>query len=259
MDRIRPRIPARAWPILRTAASIVTEGPLVGLPGFRRVLVLAPHPDDETIGPGGTLALLAAAGTAVTVLVATGGETTPGTGLDPDEIGRRRTAEAREACARLGLPEPRFLGLADGTLVREVAAIAAALVPAIGASRPDAVFLPWFGDGHPDHEALTDALALAALDPQVDGRIEIWAYETWTPLPATRLVDITSSIGDKQAAVRAHATARAAFDVEAMTGLNRYRSVHGLAGHGWAEAFLAAPLHQYLEWAVTSGKVGDRG
>jgi LmbE family N-acetylglucosaminyl deacetylase len=234
------------------------EGPVVGLPALRRALVLAPHPDDETIGPGGTLALLAAAGTAVTVVVVTGGETTPGTGLPPEQIVRRRAAEATQACARLGLSAPMFLEHPDGNLCRRLPAMAADLTALLTSTAPDAVFLPWFGDGHPDHQALTDALALTARDPDaapnLDAKIEVWAYETWTPLPATRLVDITAMIDAKRAALEAHVTARAAFDLDAMTGLNRYRSVHGLAGRGWAEAFLVAPVHRYLEWAAASGR-----
>ncbi|HET6874905.1 MAG TPA: hypothetical protein VFH70_09015, partial [Acidimicrobiales bacterium] len=111
--------------------------------------------------------------------------------------------------------------------------------------RPEAVFLPWFADGHPDHEACTAAVAAAGLGQDV----EVWGYETWTPLPANRIVDITDAYGAKKAAVAAHATAHLAFDLSATLGLSRYRSVHGLMGRGYAEGFLAAPAGRYLEMA----------
>jgi LmbE family N-acetylglucosaminyl deacetylase len=106
----------------------------------------------------------------------------------------------------------------------------------------EALFLPWFLDGHPDHQALSAALAMVTPPPSVD----VWAYETWTPLPANRLVDITSVIETKRAAVAAHATAHLAFDVGATIGLNRWRSIHGLMGNGYAEAFMAGPVAEYL-------------
>ena len=246
----RRRVPAapETWSVV---ASLRADGPLVGLPALRRVLVLAPHPDDESIGAGGTLARLAEAGAEVEVVVLTDGERTPGTGLAPDEVGRRRRREATRACAVLGARPPRFLGLADESLPAQVAELAGRLGALVPELAPDALFLPWFGDGHPDHRAVTAAVERAGpVDP-----LDIWAYETWTPLPANRIVDITPVIDRKRTALAAHETAGAAFDLEAMVGLDRYRSVHGLAGHGWAEAFLVAPVSGYLSLARTHAAV----
>ncbi len=258
-DRLRPRIPERAWPLLRTIASVTGDGPLVGLPALRSVVVVAPHPDDETIGPGGTLALLARAGVDIHVVIVTGGELSPGTGFPPGEVAHRRMAEAEEACARLGLAAPKCLGQPDGSVADRVSVVAGGLAGVLTDTAPDAVFVPWFGDGHPDHRAVNDALDAAMGRPGVGPAPEIWAYETWTPLPATRLVDITSSMPTKQSALDAHVTARAAFDLDAMTGLNRYRSVHGLAGRGWAEAFLAMPVARYFALAAACRPEASRG
>jgi LmbE family N-acetylglucosaminyl deacetylase len=246
--RVKRKLPERAWPLLRTAASIGGDVPLVGLPDLRRVVVLAPHPDDEALGAGGTVALLAASGTEVVVAVASDGEATPDTGLVPDEIARRRREETAVSCAALGVPPPRFWGRPDGGLARCRADLAASIGRLLAEVDADGVFLPWFGDGHPDHRALTPALA----DAGPPAALSVWAYEAWTPLPANRLVDVTSAIDRKQAAVAAHVTAHAGFDVSAMIALSRYRSVHGLAGHGWAEAFLVAPAQRYLALARDS-------
>ena len=237
-------VPARAWPALLTIRSLVGERPLVGLPGFRSVLVVAPHPDDESVGAGGTIRLLADAGASVTVLFATSGEATIGAPDEPEEVSSRRRSEAMAACRLLGAT-PRFLDHPDGGLSAATESLAREMGAAVGELRPEAVFLPWFADGHPDHEACTVALAKSGIDP----RVEIWGFETWTPLPANRVVDITPAIGAKRAAVAAHSTAHLAFDLGALLGLSRYRSVHGLMGQGYAEAFLAAPAGQYLELA----------
>lgn len=244
--RTKPLVPGKAWPVLRTALSVPGEGPLVGLPAFRRAIVLAPHPDDESIGPGGTIALLSAAGTAVTVTVLTDGCLTPGTGLPAAEVAARRRAETARSCERLGCGPPQFLGFPDGGLSERLAQLAGALAAVVGEAGPDVVMLPWFGDGHPDHRAVTTALART----RPPARVRVWAYETWLPLPANRLVDVSAVIGRKQAALAEHRTAHAAFDLSAMLGLNRFRSVHGLAGHGYAEAFLAGPADRYLKLAA---------
>jgi N-acetylglucosamine malate deacetylase 1 len=243
--RAKPAVPARAWPALLAVRSLVGERPLVGLPGFRSVLVVAPHPDDESVGAGGTIRLLADAGASVTILFATSGEATIGAPDDPEEVSSRRRSEALAACRLLGAT-PRFLDHPDGGLSGATDLLAREMGAAAGELRPEAVFLPWFADGHPDHEACTIALSQAGIDPKV----EVWGFETWTPLPANRLVDITPAIGAKRAAVAAHSTAHLAFDLGALIGLSRYRSVHGLMGQGYAEAFLAAPVPQYLKLAT---------
>src|SRR5687768_18481957 len=76
--RAKPLVPESAWPLLTTMRSLAGSGPILATPTFRRVLVLAAHPDDETAGCGGLMSLLAAAGTTVDVAIATSGEGTIG-------------------------------------------------------------------------------------------------------------------------------------------------------------------------------------
>lgn len=246
--RAKPLVPEGAWPTLLAARSWVAAGPLIGLPKLAAALVVAPHPDDEAIGPGGTVRLLADRGGRITVLFATDGQATIGSPDPVEEVSRRRRAEAEESCRQLGAMA-EFAGLADGGLADQTAALGRRIGEAARSIGAEAVFVPWFGDGHPDHLACTGALAQAGLGPET----QVWAYETWTPLPANRIVDVTASFPAKEAAVAAHVTAHLAFDVGATLGLNRYRSVHGLMGRGYAEAFLAGPLDRYLEAAARAG------
>lgn len=236
------RLPEQIEHALLRLRSRRTDAPTVGLPRVRRALLLAPHPDDETLACGGTAALLAAAGTDVRVVVLTDGEAAK-VALAGAEVRRRRRAEATEACRALGLPPPLRAGLPDGRLHEHVPALAREVAGHLDGQRPELVLLPWFGDGHPDHEAVNDALVLAA-----DGRddpVQVWGAETWVPAPVTRLVDVTAVEGRLRSAVAAHATAARSFDLEAMLALKRYRSLHGLRGRGLAEGFLAAELRTY--------------
>lgn len=242
MARAKPAIPDGLWPVLLTARSVIGDGPLVGLPALRRVVVLSAHPDDESLGCGGTMALLADAGAEVSLVIATDGEATHGSAVTGEETARRRRDEALRAGKILGA-DTSLLGHPDGGLTDCVEHLAADLGAVLAERRPEALFLPWFGDGHPDHQALSDALALI---PRLPDGLEVWGYETWTALVPNRVVDITTVIDRKRKALATHETAALAFDLNAGLGLSRWRSVHGLLGRGHAEAFLALPAARYL-------------
>src|SRR5581483_6312829 len=101
------------------------------------------------------------------------------------------------------------------------------------------IFVPWFLDGHGDHRALSEAVQLAEPDA------ELWGYETWTALPANRMVDVTRVWPRKESAIACHVTAAQAFDLRAGLGLNRWRSLHGLMGRGYAEGFLVGRVDDW--------------
>lgn len=128
------------------------------------------HPDDESLGFGGTLARYAAEGVEVSLVVGTkgqngrygdGSEPHPG----PERLGEIREAELRAAAEILGVRHVRFLGYVDGQLdqadPREAAGRVARHVREL---RPQVLitFDPFGGYGHPDHIAVSQ-LALAGV------------------------------------------------------------------------------------------------
>jgi LmbE family N-acetylglucosaminyl deacetylase len=248
--RSKGLVPEAALPAVLSARSLTGTDPVLGTPGLARVLVVAAHPDDETVCSGGTLRLLADAGAAITVVYATSGEATAGASGEGDVVGARRRDEARRACSVLGAGQPTFLGYPDGEVTEWVAELGAELGPWLDAVRPHGVFVPWLGDGHPDHRAVSHALALA--DPTGMGMVEVWASEAWTPLTPNRLVDITRVAESKRGALDEHDTASAAFDLHAVMGLARYRSIHGLLGRGYAEAFTVTDLANHRSLAASA-------
>jgi N-acetylglucosamine malate deacetylase 1 len=247
VPRIRTAVPEELRRFVRAARSVRGPGPVTLLPSFDRVLVVAPHPDDESLGCGGTMALLSDRGASVTTLTATDGDATQGSSLPPEEIGRLRRAEAQRAAEAVGA-SPRFLGLPDGGLAEHPRELASGLRKAIGELEPDAVFAPWLLDGGSDHRAVARAVA-EVLDGAGKGP-EVWGYEVWTPLVPNRAIDITSVIERKRAALAAHETAGKALDLSAGEGLARWRSLQGFGGRGWVEAFLALDPAQYRELAA---------
>ncbi|HUG87030.1 MAG TPA: PIG-L family deacetylase, partial [Euzebya sp.] len=202
--RAKPRIPATVWPTLLAMRSLAVGGPVIGVPAFDRALVLVAHPDDESIACAGTMALLADAGTSVTLLAATEGEATIGSPHDPVETGRRRRAELERSAAILGA-SVECLALPDGRLHEHRPALAEALAAALARLRPQVVFAPWVGDGHRDHRAVAFALADALGRSNVD--LQVWGYETWAAVPHNRLVPIEDAIDRKRASIAVHETA----------------------------------------------------
>lgn len=154
----------------------------------RRLMVLAPHPDDETFGCGAVIARARAAGHQVTVVVATDGRhSSPSAVLEPLPLAQLRTAELHRACKQLGVESADVVQLSreDGTLGGCLWPLAAELAALIAQRQPEIIFLPCAQDIHPDHQALHQALrhALrrdAAAGPRgPQGRL-VLAYPIWT-------------------------------------------------------------------------------
>ena len=200
------------------------------------ILVIAPHPDDEAIGCGGSLCLHADSGEHICVVFLTSGEL----GLDhlpPAEAWRVREAEAAAAAKIQGIAAIEFLRLPDWTSGEHIEEGAARLHPILRREKPELIYLPHPAEWHPDHQAalpiLTQALAESAIRNP-----ELRAYEVWTPLGTSDCVeDITSTMRRKLAAVRCYPSQLSEFRYDrAVRGLNQYRGA--LAGHcAFAEVF----------------------
>lgn len=188
----------------------------ITLPGRGRVVVVAAHPDDETLGAGGLIAELAAAGRPPQIVVATDGSAShPGSAtLPPDRLAALRADEVRRAVALLSPDSPvTLLGHRDGSVLEEREPIAAELAEICGASVATLV-APWRGDGHRDHRVLGEICAELAAQTGallLEYPIWLWHWATpadpdvpWSHMRALPLSD--RSIVLKNRAVRAHIT-----------------------------------------------------
>ena len=128
------------------------------------IVVVAPHPDDETLGFGATATMLSELGVRILVVSATdGGDSHPTRSLlQRHQLEQTRRAELHRAAGILGLPTPVSLGLPDGALASHEDRLAD-LLTEILATRPPGTWCAatWRGDGHPDHEAVGRAAAAA--------------------------------------------------------------------------------------------------
>jgi LmbE family N-acetylglucosaminyl deacetylase len=155
-----------------------------------RLLVVAAHPDDDAIGCGGTMSLVARSGGSVHAMYLTDGSRShPGSrAFAPGLVRDLREHEALASLAELGAGgSPDFLRLPDSGL-GELAPYARAkavrrIADAIERLRPDLILAPWRRDPHPDHiaasELTADAVRMALYSGDVAG------YEVWLPIRGT--------------------------------------------------------------------------
>jgi LmbE family N-acetylglucosaminyl deacetylase len=209
--------PDAAWLAGRLADCAWLDTPGAG----DHVLVLAAHPDDETLGAGGLIASAVRRDARVTIVVATDGDAShPASPTHtPQMLARRRRAEVQNAVRELGVTtDVHFLGLPDGRLDEYTEALQAQVE--FFARSATHVVSPWEHDRHPDHEACARAGTLAA----GRHRLQCWQYPIWAwhwgdpesdggslPWASTRLIAIApAEQATKRRAIAAHVSQHSA-------------------------------------------------
>lgn len=225
-------------------------------PGAQRIVVLAPHMDDEVIGCGGTIARHVDAGADVSVVYLTDGRRGAahvnrlrGAEQRAAELAliARRKEEAHRALAVLGIRKLTFLDCED-TRLEVDPTIAARLQALLLEVRPDIVYLPFFLEHHPDHRAVSPALIAAT--EGTDLAFQCHGFEVWTPLFPNCAVWIDVSMERKKQAMAQYESQLEDDNdlMHAMIGLASYRSVVRSRAQGrFAEAFCVLPLQEYAQ------------
>jgi LmbE family N-acetylglucosaminyl deacetylase len=145
------------------------------LASFGRTLVIAPHPDDEVLGAGGTMSRLADQGSEVFVAVVTVGKPPAYSA----ESVRQVQAEAREAHGRLGVSETFWLDQPAAELTETPnRTLNAAIFDIVRKLAPTTLLVPFVGDIHVDHQLVFRAALVASRPHQAEYPGLILAYET---------------------------------------------------------------------------------
>jgi LmbE family N-acetylglucosaminyl deacetylase len=215
----------------------------------QNALILAPHPDDETLGCGGTIKLISSGGGHVEVVFLTRGEL----GLEPgteaaqaacDGLAERRTQEALAACQLLGIANATFLDGPDGRLHTQPE-LSANLANLLESHDYRSVFAPWPRDGHSDHATTFELLRAALMHSGKE--LDVWLYEVWTPLEPNMIIPIDSTIEAKREAIRAYQSQLETMDyLTAFQALAQYRSLL-CAPAKYAEAFFTCDSTALLD------------
>lgn len=207
----------------------ILEKPMSG-----RVLVLAPHPDDEVFGCGGTLALHRKNHNLVKVIYLA---STP-----------EREMEATKSCKHLKIIDFEFWRLKEGEL-SATKTIADRLCKLINNYQPEIIYCPCFTDANTDHFETAKILyqAISRIKQLDNIQPSIFLYEIWTPLFVNRLIKIDSVIVNKKDAMQCfQSQLKDRNYLKAILGLNAYRAGMFNAGN-FAEGFVSLKPDLYLK------------
>ena len=176
-------------------------------PPMNRAVIVAPHPDDETLGAGGLIATLRRRKVDITVVAVTDGENayeaTPNLGLI-------RSREQEEALQALGVEPDHILRLRipDRYVSEHEAELTEKLLPLIDSDCH--LVAPWTGDLHPDHEACGRAAKEVAR--RTGANLSLYFFWTWhrgepgtlKGVPLRRLLLDSDALHSKEEALRRH-------------------------------------------------------
>ncbi len=231
--------------------SIVLHHPLDLKPFARcpgNVLVVAPHPDDDVIGAGGTMALLAQAGKQVFSLYVTDGSSFPRSASrgTNEQIIALRQKESLAALKAVKAKGGIFLkGSSKKLKNKSSKAVEQAIREVLGFFLPESIYVPAPFETHPTHRSVLQ-ITLRALRSMRNYFPALWGYTVWGGIFSTRgfkIIDISAVAGLKVKAIRMHQTQLAfkAYDA-GILGRNRYEAIfsetHKPARPSHVECFL---------------------
>jgi N-acetylglucosamine malate deacetylase 1 len=218
------------------------------------VVVLAPHPDDDVIGPGGTLLRLIQAGARVTCVQATDGS--DGWALrDLPDAERRalRLAEARAVAQAAGFVEIDCWE-ADNRAFQRTDALVGRLSELLTRLAPRLVFTPFLTDAHADHLTLNAILADAI--PRAGAALancRVLGYEVWSLAPAGVVCDVAAVREAHEALLWLYESGMKVDDfVEMCERRNYYNACRLLGAPGYAEAFHGCAATDYPALALAA-------
>jgi LmbE family N-acetylglucosaminyl deacetylase/SAM-dependent methyltransferase len=195
-DGSTPGTAPESW----TADERLSTARRMPIPDHGPVVVVAPHPDDETLGAGGLIVRLRTADIPVIIILVTDGgasDRLPDSSRDHLVLTRHR--EFRQAVSILAPDAAVFeLNFADGKILDQRAAVKQALRNQIIDIRPALVVAPWSGDGHPDHRIVSELCAeicALLLIRMIEYPIWMWHWANpdsiEVPWPRIRTIELT--------------------------------------------------------------------
>ena len=209
-----------------------------------RVVVVAPHPDDESLGAASVL--LGHPGQTDVFMVSDGSLGNPA--VDPEEMAARRKAEFERAMAIVQPRGFRWLGFPDARLAEHPEC-----ADAIDFTCYTKAFLPWVDSLHPDHRALA-RFCLSRMREQGAG-CEAYLYEVQAPFRCpTHFIDITDVVERKRELISCYESTLELYPQDEVTlALNKFRSCQREEPTRWCECFLHVNVNGSIIPPTTPG------
>jgi LmbE family N-acetylglucosaminyl deacetylase len=225
---------------------------LLRTPVGKRLLVLSPHPDDESIGAGGLLWAHRAI-SEIHFVIATKGEKGGALSESREDraLFRSRMAEARKkefskTASMLNARSCHYLDFEEGKIPRD-SKTANGLRSIVNAIKPDVLLIPWFLDDRTDHRDINILYQKACSDFEC----MVLGYEVWSALEPNAIFDISEHLNGKISLIKNYETQLRTVDyVNYAQGLAKVRAFqYRVKPHrnGAAEAYLALPNREYCD------------
>lgn len=214
------------------------------LKAYKKVLVLAPHQDDESMGAGGLLLKLAQQGSEIKVLYTTDGRQ-PNIGVSLEASVDVRNKEAKEALKFINASFEQ-IDLSNFEVDLKMEHLQQ-LSRSIDEFAPDLLLIPWILD-IPDIHRLTNHMFLLANDIKPMKNFEVWSYQVHNHVYPNIGINITDQIDEKMEMIRCFESQLRSFKAydHILKGLNAYNSKF-LKDSEYVELFFGLPVEKYIE------------
>jgi len=199
-------------------------------------LIIAPHPDDESLGCGGSLSRHTSKGSRVKIIFLTDGDKGDFEGRFGKEYVEIRRKSAKKALHILGVIDFEFWGYKDRDFHQVAPEIKERLLSAVETFSPSLIYAPSPLEAHPDHRVASELVWNIRNDV---GEAALVFYEVLMALYPNILVDITAEMKTKRRAIESYFTEVYYNDyVSKVEGLNRFRTATLPKHITYAEAFI---------------------
>lgn len=220
------------------------------VPPGRRLLAFAPHPDDETLGAGGTLIKAIRKGAEVRTVYMTSGR---------PSLEKKMEEEAQQVSKFVGY-DTEFLRYPLNEIPIEMNA-KEKVAACINQFQPDVLFVPFLLDDHDDHRRVSHLLYLIYKEDLLKRPFAVWAYQVYSTVFPNIIVDITEVVEDKAKAVDLWSSQKRTRDLtHYILGMNAFNSRFlRQAGKRYVETFFAVPSEEYFSLCSLYFAEGGRG
>ena len=208
-------------------------------PDKNRIMVIAPHPDDDTFGAGGTIMEAVSHGAKVSIIYITDGQE------DPERVKLIRQ-EALQVCSAIGV-NPVFLGLRPKNIPLSDQVVNGKLASLIRELDPQAIFITFVLDDHDDHRRVNQLLLTIGGEIKLTG-IEVWAYQIYSTVLPNVVVNITHHVERKREVMRMWSSVSGNRDwAHYVLGMNAANCRYLPSKEPvYAETFFVVPIEEYL-------------
>ena len=181
------------------------------------ILIVSPHPDDESIGCGG---LIMTYGAQIEILLITDGRTAHGEDLTDEECAVRRYLEFQKMLENTSVKNHYYMKIADGNAIT-----CAKALENIDITKYTKIFVPNRAEEHIDHRAVNECVRKLMRKRRC--KAALYEYEVWSPLAyPTHYIDISSCIEEKSELISCYESQLYLRDYHALVkGINAYRGV----------------------------------